>query len=169
MPLGLEASAALEDWSRQVRPLVNEAFFVRRQALRWRKNFYRVFASGLVSRAGLLGLDGVALEELSKMKSPEKENPLHERARRQRVLASCSELRLCIVTAATREGRFSARTHPTDKTRTCSSCGHVHGAIDEILFVCDGCGKLWDRDENAALNHRFSAISTQESTYTSMG
>jgi hypothetical protein len=167
MPLGIEASATLQNWSRQVSPLRDGAFFVRRQALRWRKNFYRVFASGLVSRAGLLGLDGVALDELAKMKSPEKENPLHERARRQRVWASCYELRLCIVTAAKREGRFIAITDPTDKTRTCSSCGHVHGAIDEILFVCDGCGKFWDRDENAALNHRFSAMSTQESTYTS--
>jgi putative transposase len=39
-------------------------------------------------------------------------------------------------------------------SKMCSACGHVHKEMPLKVrkFICEGCGKEWDRDINAAIN-----------------
>jgi putative transposase len=46
-----------------------------------------------------------------------------------------------------RVGRFFA------SSKTCNACGHRQSLeLSDRKWMCDGCGSLHDRDENAAIN-----------------
>jgi putative transposase len=56
----------------------------------------------------------------------------------------------------------AARFFPSSKT--CSGCGHVLEKLDLSVreWICPGCGTVYDRDENAAKNPEFIAMSHRE-------
>src|SRR6266571_2622489 len=53
--------------------------------------------------------------------------------------------------------KFVSRWYPSSKT--CSACGWIHEdlTITDRMFICQQCGTVLDRDENAALNLAASA------------
>jgi IS605 OrfB family transposase len=53
--------------------------------------------------------------------------------------------------------KFVSRWYPSSKT--CSDCGWIHEdlTLAERVFICQQCGVVLDRDENAALNLAASA------------
>src|SRR6266568_963736 len=55
------------------------------------------------------------------------------------------------------EVKFVSRWYPSSKT--CSACGWIHEdlTITDRMFICQQCGTVLDRDENAALNLAASA------------
>ena len=55
--------------------------------------------------------------------------------------------------------RTGSRVHKVDRfyasSQTCSSCGHVNPETKDLrvrIWTCPGCGKIHDRDRNAAIN-----------------
>ena len=72
-------------------------------------------------------------------------------ARRARVIAAPSELLAAITSAAKREGA-RVHYHAGPSSFLCHACGAVTAVKDrgELYFVCGGCGRTNDQDENAA-------------------
>lgn len=151
-----------EPWYRGARSLALEAHHTRRKAVDHRKHLFRNVAAQVVSRAGLLGIEDADFRELAATTREDgTDNELVLAARRNRVWASPSELRLAIEQAAKREQREVFKVPAAGTSRACSSCGHVHDSpIVDLVFVCEGCEKVWDQDDNSAHNCR--EISMQE-------
>ena len=59
--------------------------------------------------------------------------------------------------AASVQVKFVSRWYPSSKT--CSDCGWIHEdlTLASRVFICQQCGVVLDRDENAALNLAASA------------
>jgi transposase len=75
---------------------------------------------------------------------------------------------LAIANAAAREKRELLKIDPKNTTVTCSSCGHVHAKIVDLMFTCNGCGAVWDQDENSAALCAKLALSSPEKTSASL-
>lgn len=156
MPLGEEVEQRMQDYSKQALRMALQAHHTRRRALDHRKHIYRNVAAQIAASTGMVGLEDVDFRQLAQLENPDgTENDLAQAARKYRTWAAPSELRLAIEQACKREKREVVSVPAPDTTRTCSACGHVHPAgIEDLTFVCQGCGKVWDQDENAAHNIR---------------
>jgi hypothetical protein len=150
--LGTQADAEMQHWAREAKKLSLAASFVRTRAVDRRQHYYRNVAAKMVFCYGLIAVKNTDLKSLAKLVDADgEENPLHEKARANRFIASPSELRNAIKQAAMREGLEVVEIDPQHTTTTCASCGHVHdGPIRDLTFVCDGCGAVHDQDENSA-------------------
>jgi putative transposase len=64
-------------------------------------------------------------------------------------------------------GRTLLKENPRNTSKTCSSCGAINKALklSDRSWVCQACGILHDRDENASKNIKRLGQSHQESTY----
>ena len=141
----LDSSNGLDEHGR--RRLQLEQRGLRTKLLRRRRELYRVFAAQLTERAGRIGIENLDLAGLA-MRG-ERELPPATRAHRQR--AALSELLREIFTAASKRGSEVVEL-AGPSTRVCSNCGNRNSVGEDLFFTCDGCGKLWDQDENAAAN-----------------
>lgn len=143
----------------------------RSQALRHRREIYRIFASKLSKRYGTLVLETFDLRKVAAKEKVE-EAAENQTARKNRQLASVSELRLCLrnLYPTAQEENASYATHE------CHGCHHVDTfkAEDSLVHQCSACKLVWDQDENAArvLLHRYqkrllggaTPVSTPEGT-----
>ncbi len=155
-PLGVEVDAQMQIYRKEALGLALQAHHIRRKAVDHRKHIYRNEAARLVREAGLLGLKDTDFRQLAALEKPDgTETELVQSARKYRTWAAPSELRLAIEQVAKREKREIVYVPSPYTTRTCSACGHVHAnTIEDLTFVCQGCGKVWDQDENSSHNWR---------------
>lgn len=162
--LGEDIEEQMRSFHGEALSLALQAHHARRRAVDHRKHIYRNVAAELARTAGLIAIEDSDLRELAKRNRDDgTENELVQTARRNRTWAAPSELRLAIEQAAKREGRELVKVPAANTTRTCAACGHIHqGGIEDLTFVCQGCGTVWDQDENAAVNIRNFAIKGQE-------
>lgn len=165
-PLGQEVNTFMQNWCRKATKLAWSAHHGRRKAVDARKHLFRNAAAALVRECGLIGMEEFDLRAVAKLKNEDgSENELAKAARMYRTWAAPSELRLAIVQAAKRESTEMKLVSAAKTTTTCSSCGHEHsGATEDLTFVCDGCGKVWDQDENAGHNIRKAALGSDSVT-----
>ena len=121
----------------------------RIQALRRRREVYRIFAADLAKR-----YDTVVIERFDKrvfavrpQMATDEDKAQNETARSNRVVASTSELVMSIVHGARSRLRAVAAVSAVDSTRTCPSCGLVtdREAAESIVLACE-CGHVWDQD-----------------------
>lgn len=164
-PLGENAGKMMSEWRREAIRLAEQAHHTRRRAVDHRKHVFRNAAALLVQQAGLIGMEDVDLRKLAlRQQADGTDNELALAARRNRTWAAPSELRLAVQQAAKRQGLELVGVDPKGTTTTCSACGQEHGGpIEDLVFVCQGCGKVWDQDENAALNCRNLALRERKS------
>ncbi len=163
-PLGEEVDEQMQIFRREAFVLQLQAHHTRRKAIDHRKHLFRNEAARIVSEAGLIAMEDIDLRQLAQLTAEDgSENELPQAARKYRTWAAPSELRLAIEQAAKREGRELVKVSAEGTTQTCSTCGHVHEEkLIDLTFVCGGCGKVWDRDENASINIRNLGLKDQE-------
>jgi hypothetical protein len=157
-PLGESVAQEMAEFKTRALDLWTQTHHIKRRAVDHRKHLFRNFASALVKEAGMIALVDTDFSDIARRTYDDEE--LAAAARRNRMWAAPSELRLAIKTAAQREKVELFDADSTNITRTCSECGHVHGGqIEDLTHVCQGCGAVWDQDVNAAKNARALGIS----------
>jgi len=150
--------AILETWLARDRHLWEWEANLRDQALRRRREFYRIFAAGLARRYAEVVLEQFDLREVARRKADADGEPgaateLLAVARRHRQWAAVHELRQAILNACQREGVTVTLVPARDTTVVCASCGSRETFDRRALrHRCRSCGTEWDQDENAARN-----------------
>jgi hypothetical protein len=164
-PLGGEVAEVMATWRREAVSLAREGHHCRRRAVDHRKHIFRNVASELSKHAGLLGIEDIDLKGIALRTKPDgTDNELHQLARKHRAWAAGSELRLAIEQVATRERLETVRVPASKTSSICCSCKHENESPGEdLVFVCQGCGKVWDQDENASHNCREFALREADS------
>lgn len=163
-PLGDAVDDQMQIFRREAFVLQLQAHHTRRKAIDHRKHLFRNEAARIVAEAGLIAMEEFDLRQVALLTAEDgSENELPQAARKYRTWAALSELRLAIEQTAKRERRELVKVPADGTTQTCSTCGHVHDEkIIDLNFVCGGCGKVWDRDENASINIRKLGLKEQE-------
>lgn len=130
---------------------------LRDQALRRRREYYRVFAADLARRYAEVILEDFDLAQVARRRRDAEGQPgpaaeLTAIARRHRQWAAVSELRQAVLSACQREGVTVTIVSGAWTTVTCHRCG-LADPFDkrELVHRCRGCGAEWDQDENAAV------------------
>lgn len=136
----------LEWWRYRDEHLLDWEAAQRRKSLGRRKHLYRAFARTLADRYRVVVLDNADMRQLAKRR----DEPLTI-ARRNRQMASGSELRECIADAF---GPDVAVVSSKGITITCTACGHKEDfdRAAAIRHTCPSCDTEWDQDANAAIN-----------------
>lgn len=127
---------------------------LRNQALGYRKNLYRNFAAKLARTYGTVVLEKFDMREVARRDAPDKGTKDPRAPNRNRVLASVSELRMCIKNAVEREGGTYLEVPSQNTTRACAYCGSIEDfdQAAKLVHTCGACQKNWDQDANAARN-----------------
>lgn len=163
-PAGVARIAGVwpEGWRDEVRARVlawrsEDRFIWRNQAHgrdKWlgrRKDFYRCAALHIAARASEIVTEDFDMGEAARLVSRAgAETAIPAPARRNRVMAAPSELRLAIELAARKRG-VPVRKHEGPSTGICHACGaRVNFAKPaRANQICGACQALWDQDENA--------------------
>jgi hypothetical protein len=146
---------ALEAWRRQDKHLHEWQANQRDKILNRRKNFYRNKAANLVRVYNRIILENFDLRDVAERPEPGDENVgMHDTARRHRFQVSVSEFRLCLLSAASREGVEIVEVDAKMTTRQCHQCFNiaVWDQAAELVHRCSQCGLVWDQDVNAGKN-----------------
>lgn len=119
---------------------------------RWnrrRRDIYRVAAADLVDRCQLVGIDGTGIAAMAQDKRMPPET------RRMRTWGAPAEFAAAVRDAGRRHGVL-VREIEGPSTLVCHICAHKNTVPEskrlDLIWRCDGCGHLWDQDENAAKN-----------------
>jgi hypothetical protein len=124
----------------------------RKQSIRRRRDYYRVFASQIAKKYEVVVLEKFDKRRVSMKAKPEVEDDSSKRARANRVLAAVSELTNSLRSAMrVRCGKvvevpaaYSSRECPYD------DCRYVCDADSALELTCPKCGRVRDRDIGAA-------------------
>lgn len=170
-PLGDAVSTLMKDFHKEALSQAVQTHHCRRKAVDHRKHVYRNVAARLVREAGLIAMVDTNFHKVAATTSPEGEDTeLALTARRNRTWAAPSELRLAIAQAAKREKAELISVPAAKNSGTCSDCGHEHTEkMVDLMFVCQGCSKVWDQDVNASANARNFGMKNRESAVYTMG
>ncbi len=168
-PLGEAVGEMMAIYRKEAMSLSLEAHHCRRRAVDNRKQVYRNVAARLVREAGLIAIVDTDFRAIAATVNNGEDTELVLTARRNRTWAAPSELKLAIEQTAKREKAELVAVPAANNTRTCSACGHVHGTITDLTFVCQGCAKVWDQDVNASANARNFGMDNAKSGAVTMG
>jgi len=147
--------AALETWRKSNKRLTQEMDNLRDKLSAQRTDLYRNEALRIVREHSVVGVEDFDLREVVKLEMPDGEKTDQPAAARaNRVRAAVSDLRNWIKIQAAKTGSTVVRIPSADTTRACRTCLHVNraGNPEDLIWKCDGCGAVWDQDENAAKN-----------------
>lgn len=153
-----EAFGALDGWCARARHEWAVESRAREQALRRRREKYRVWAAQLASKYDTIVIERFNKRRVAVRKSADSQPAQDaeqiardEGARSNRVLAATSELCQCIVVAG-RGRQCAVIAMPcANTTRTCPVCGLVEDrdAAAAVSLSCE-CGAAWDQDIDGA-------------------
>ena len=142
----------LSDWLKREQHLYDWQCNLRDQALRHRREVYRVFAKRLAERCVTVVVEDFDLRRVARKPEPERGPAASTEADYQRFVVSPSELRQCLTHACGRLGTEVKPVDPRDTTRRCHRCGHINETNGELEYHCVKCGLKCDRDYNACKN-----------------
>lgn len=145
---------ALEAWRKQNRHLYEWECHQRENALRNRRELYRIFARRLAGYAKVV-VEKLDLRDFAELPGKEdKESPLVTSSRGRRFDAALSELFGACADAVSRAGGVWQEVEPAMTTQTCADCEKEErfDAAKEVAHMCSSCGVTWDQDVNAARN-----------------
>jgi hypothetical protein len=149
---------ALASWRARARHEWAVESCARDQALRRRRERYRVWAAQLASKYNTIVIEKFDKREVAVIPAPDvqveqnaEQAARDKAARSNRFLAATSELCDCLVTAARSRGCTVIAVPCEDTTRTCPVCGLVESrdAAAAIELTCE-CGASWDQDVDGA-------------------
>lgn len=144
----------LEAWRKRNKRMVLERDNLRDKLLARRTDLYRNVALDIARRFAVIVLEDFDLRSIARLEQADgTENGLPAEVHKMRQRAAVSELRQWIGLQAAKTGAQIRLTPAKDSTRACHCCGHVNqGDRARLVWVCAGCGTVWDQDDNAALN-----------------
>lgn len=124
---------------------------------RVRENVLHGISSAIAKRFGIVGMEDLNLAGMGRNRALAKalhDAALSELARQVKYKAEWSGGRVVL----------ADRFFPSSKK--CSRCGHVKGELllKDRVYVCEACGLVLDRDENAAINLKAVAASEAETS-----
>lgn len=138
----------LEDWRATDKHLLNYECHLRDQVLNQRKDIYRKFVAEMRRYYATVILEDINMTKLAARKKPEEAHLQKESARRNRSFAAISHLR-----GYFEEKMAVIKVNPAGTSATCSACGApAFAGSADIEHECSNCGRIWDRDHNAAVN-----------------
>lgn len=114
----------------------------------------------MIARGILSGVSDVGIEALDVKQMAEAENEgqtnwerhVENVQDRSRQLTGPASFLTILVSTARKLGKRVHQIDPRYTSRSCSDCGHVNDLGPGQIFTCAGCGRRWNRDENAARN-----------------
>lgn len=167
----LSVPQSLIDWRKAHRRLRDEADGLRGRLARQRREAYRLAALRIVRAADAIGLEDIDLSQMALHESQPDggQSDLHQRARRNRVIAAPHELMHWVRSTAEREGVEVHTVPAAYVSQTCSACGGAMGASAELYVTCPACAITHDRDANAAANVRERLIAIVHAKERSQG
>jgi transposase len=150
-----DALALLDGWQKRIKRRTKEMYDLRNKLINRRKNIYRNIACEIARDYSLVRIANLRLKDIAKVKrSDGSDTKLTDIARNNRNRASLAELTLYIQQACIKNGVAVEKIDTTYMTRTCSQCGHMNPAdTGDLQLSCEGCGALYDQDDNAAKNY----------------
>jgi hypothetical protein len=154
------AFAALTAWKERHDHLHEWEANLRDQVIRHRKEIYRRFVAGLLRTHGQVFLEDLQIHAIARRDRPEQDGRNYGGG--MRVVAAVSLLGRLI-----HEHGDCRRVSARHTTQECSWCGHAKewDAAENILHRCEGCGRLFDQDRNAARNILRRGLMGDESSY----
>lgn len=149
-----EIVICLKEWMKQDKHLWDWESNLRDQIIKHRREIYRIFAAKIAKKYNHVFIEDFDLRAVAKKQSPEKGTAGSVPADKQRTIASVSTLRQAIINACRREGAEVVKVPSAYTTVECHVCGHMEkfDAAGHIFRTCPKCKKIWDQDENAAIN-----------------
>lgn len=142
-------TATLEAWRTRERHLWQYQEQMRDQLLAWRKDFYRNFAAMLRRRYRVIAVEDMDLRSaIHDVLRPNEERETVTAQRRAARFAALSVL----VGAIKDSGADVVAVERSGTTSTCFWCGETNEVGTGVIHTCVGCGREWDRDDNAARN-----------------
>ena len=150
-----DALALLDGWQKRIKRRTKEMYDLRNKLINRRKNIYRNIACEIARDYSLVRIANLRLKDIAKVKrSDGSDTKLTDIARKNRNRAALAELTLYIQQACIKNGVAVEKIDTTYMTRTCSQCGHLNPAdTGDLQLSCEGCGALYDQDDNAAKNY----------------
>jgi Putative transposase DNA-binding domain len=150
-----DALALLDGWQKRIKRRTKEMYDLRNKLINRRKNIYRNIACEIARDYSLVRIANLRLKDMAKVKrSDGSDTKLTDIARKNRNRAALAELTLYIQQACIKNGVAVEKIDTTYMTRTCSQCGHLNPAdTGDLQLSCEGCGALYDQDDNAAKNY----------------
>lgn len=126
---------------------------LRDQVIKRRREIYRVFASELVKKYGVIIIEDIDLINLAKKVDPEHGPKISIKADSNRFIASIGILIKSIEDACKRSGADKITVDAVNTTRICNNCSFLNDKSSVKLFLtCEKCGNTYDQDFNAAKN-----------------
>lgn len=148
---GGDIGAELESWRAADKRLWNTQTHTTGRALRHRDDLYRQVAAIFADQAGELVVDDTNLAAVA-AKPTDLPSAVTDPAAKRRTYTAPGGLRAAILAAATRDGVTIHEVPHKGMSVTHAECGTINPADDRFLNArvrCDGCGKIYDQDENA--------------------
>ena len=114
---------------------------------------YRIFAAGVAKKYSTVYLEVFHLPDVIETPAAESEE-VRTAESRYRQMVSLSVLRAAVRNACTREGCTVVDVAPEYTTLGCHLCGTITewDTAASLMHQCEGCGAVWDQDQNAAIN-----------------
>jgi phage FluMu protein Com len=143
----------LAEWRTKWRHLTEWMMRNRRQGLDMRKDFYRTTAARIARHTSRLVIETFNISQVAVLPKPEEETTGGPKARHNRFLAAISELRRCLLLAASKYHCAVDIVAPTNNTRRCNVCGKLLAwdPAKEVMRDCPDCS-TWDQDVNNTNN-----------------
>ncbi|MFH0902119.1 MAG: zinc ribbon domain-containing protein [Pseudomonadota bacterium] len=144
----------LEAWRKQDRHLWEWQSHEVQKAILRRREQYRVWARGIVRQSSLIAIEDFDLRQMARQTPPEEPGKYDDLARAQRIVTAPSTARQALEQAAASAGVPVIKVPCPGTTYICRECGCAceWDQAREIRHTCEGCGREWDQDENAATN-----------------
>ncbi len=130
------------------------------QKLRWRKfkelrkQILETFINLVIAHAKAYNCDAIAIEDLKFKDLPDWKN---KRLRKLFSMWFYSKIKERLRHKAQREGLRVLLVNPFNTSQVCHECGSKSKA-NRLEFVCESCGKHFDRDYNASVNIGLKAL-----------
>ncbi len=148
----------LDFWRKKEKHLWDMEASKRGRAIRRRGHVYRNIARELCQKYGVLVLEEMRLTEQARIALPEAETVgLASPVKNVMRSAAPNELRVALEAAFGKER--IVRLKPKHTTVVHHGCGHLNASKlfeadrqAQVSVTCEGCGKVFDQDENAAKN-----------------
>lgn len=144
-----EILAALEAWRTKERHLWQYQENLRDQLMAWRRNHYRNFAAQLRRQYRTIAIEDMDLRSaIHDVLRPEEERETVTAQRRMARFAALSIFVGCLKDC----GSDVIPIERAGTTDVCHHCEQQNEVDERLMHTCVGCGRTWDRDDNASRN-----------------
>lgn len=150
----------VERWLERYHHLGDWLYFQRRKLQNYRKDFYGRVAKELALASAEIVIDTFKIADVAKRPAAEIEEEGGDLARRNRMIAAPSKLRLAIVQAAAKHHCPVLAAPTEDNTRRCNNCGTIQ-RVNSLEHECSICPASWDQDVNNTDNLHDHAASDE--------